>query len=331
MNQKIDFQEKHDDFSRLVNDMLNGLVTGRKPNSVYAPFDYIISGKGKRIRPVLTMAACGAAGGRPEEALEAACALEVLHNYTLVHDDIMDRSPLRRGRETVHIKWDEATAILSGDLMSAFAYRMLEKYRSHPGYPAIVSCFTTAFVEVCEGQGLDMDFEKETALSMDMYLEMIRKKTSELLVGAVKIGGSVASAPDGIIDALGKFAHNLGIAFQIQDDLLDLVADEARLGKRIGNDIIEGKKTYLVIKASEKVRDREDVELFGRFMAEHGLPEEYIPRMRALFEKLGVLEDAQADIDRCFGEASEALAPLGSNQYVDMLKWMISKLNKRNF
>ena len=184
-----DYQQSYDKFSEQANAILEKIAFGRQPASVYEPFHYIISGKGKRIRPVLAMMACGAAGGEPMFALEAACALEILHNFTLVHDDIMDNSPLRRGKQTIHEKWNEPVAILCGDIMAAYGYRLLGKYRHLPEYAGIVSAFTDAFVEVCEGQALDMEYESAAKVSLGSYIEMIDKKTARLLAGAAKIGG----------------------------------------------------------------------------------------------------------------------------------------------
>lgn len=326
-----EFQVSYDTFSEQINNILGSVALNQLPASIYEPFHYIISGKGKRIRPVLTMISCGAAGGNPEYALEAACAVEILHNFTLVHDDIMDKSPLRRGRQTIHEKWNEPLAIICGDLMAAFAYRMLGKYRNSNAYPEIIAAFTDAYIEVCEGQALDMDFEKVSVITLHNYLEMIDKKTARLLAGAAKIGGYCASAPKEIIVALNNYAINIGLAFQIQDDLLDLVAEQSKLGKRIGNDIIEGKKTYLIIKANEKAVNKSDKALLKEFSDKNGLDESRVPEMREMLDKLGVLTDAQAKIDEYFSLAVESLTPLGSDYYSEMLKWLVGKLNKRSY
>lgn len=326
-----EFQKTYDDFSDKINGILDRVAFDKAPESIYEPFHYIISGKGKRIRPVLTMIACGAAGGEPDYALEAACAVEILHNFTLVHDDIMDNSPMRRGKQTIHEKWNEPLAILSGDLMAAFGYRMLENYKNSPKYHEILSAFTTAFIEVCEGQALDMDYEHRSSVSLASYIGMIDRKTARLLAGAAKIGGYCALAEEAHIEALNSFAGNLGLAFQIQDDLLDLIADESQLGKRIGNDIIEGKKTYLIIRAVEKANSKADRMLLAEFFDNGGLPESRIPDVKEMLSRLGVLEQAQNDTREYFDKALEFLGALPLNYYTDMLKWLLEKLNKRNY
>lgn len=235
--------------SRVEQALASALREKNTPESLFAPIDYTLSGGGKRLRPLLALMGAGMIGGKPEEALSQAVALEIFHNFTLLHDDLMDKSPLRRGRETVYVRWDENAAILSGDAMSILAYEKLVEGLPADRYPAILKCFTATALDVCRGQQWDMDFEKYALaeVSIDGYLEMIRLKTAVLLGASLSIGALAAGASSREADELFEIGSLLGLAFQIQDDLLDVYGLESQFGKPIGGDIRNNKKTLLLL------------------------------------------------------------------------------------
>jgi geranylgeranyl diphosphate synthase type II len=307
------------------------LIPNTAPAQIYEPFRYIMSGGGKRIRPVLTMTACAALCGNADKALDAACAIEVMHNFTLVHDDIMDNSPIRRGKETIHQKWDMPIGILSGDTMVGYSYRFMNAYVAHNNYPRIIDALSTALIEVCEGQAYDMEFNDKKDVCLDDYILMISKKTAALLQACVNLGGLVAEADQAQLKALNDYAYALGIAFQIQDDLLDITADQSKFGKRIGQDIIEGKKTYLMLKAREIAADKEDVQLIQKFFDGNGMSVDFVPQVKAMYEKLGIFEIAQQEIEKNLNTAKNVLANLPQNEYVDLLLQLAESMNKRSF
>lgn len=216
-----------------------------EPQLLYQPILYAMSGGGKRIRPTLLLLCCEAFGGDVREALSAASAVEMFHNFTLLHDDIMDNALVRRGKPSVFAEWGENVAILSGDAMMIYAYKLLYNVPEHK-LPRIISIFTEMALQVCEGQQYDMDFETQPKVAVAEYMNMIEQKTAALLAGSVVIGATIAGASADDIQKLNRFATEVGIAFQLQDDLLDSYGDE-QLGKKIGGDILEGKKTYLMI------------------------------------------------------------------------------------
>jgi geranylgeranyl diphosphate synthase type II len=239
----------------------------------------------------------------------------------------MDGSPFRRNRETIHKKWDEARAILTGDLMIAFSYSLLP--HTLPRSMEINQVFTKAFLEVNEGQGYDMDFNARKDLAFDDYLLMIKMKTSSLLMCPALMAGHIGEANKDEMLALNDYAENLGIAFQIQDDYLDMTADEAVLGKKTGLDIVDGKKTCLIIKTKDKKLDPQDRELMDKFYAENGLSEEYIPQMDAIFKKYGSYDEINMLADTYFSKAIAATKALPQNDYTEMLVWLCESLNKR--
>ncbi|WP_439130063.1 polyprenyl synthetase family protein [Polaribacter sp.] len=222
----------------------------QEPKNLYEPVDYILQLGGKRIRPVLTLMSADIFGKDYQKALPAALSVEVFHNFTLVHDDIMDDAPLRRGKPTVHEKWDINTAILSGDAMLILAYQYFENYKPAV-FQKLAKLFSKTALEVCDGQQLDVDFETRKDVTIDDYMNMIRLKTSVLVAAALKMGAIVAEANDENADLIYDFGLNLGLAFQLQDDYLDTFGDPETFGKQVGGDIIENKKTFLYLKALE--------------------------------------------------------------------------------
>ena len=243
----------------LFGEQLSAFAFPKNPATLYEPMEYILSIGGKRIRPVLLLAAYNLYKEEVSEAFNAALAIEVFHNFSLLHDDIMDDADIRRGQPTVHIKYDENTAILSGDVMMIYAYKLLEAYPDN--FFALTQMFTDTSIGVCDGQRMDMDFETEQAVTISDYLKMIELKTSVLIGAALGMGGILGGASSQDIKHLYEFGKNVGIAFQIQDDLLDTFGTEALLGKKIGGDIIQKKKTYLYLKALELLSMEESTRL----------------------------------------------------------------------
>lgn len=244
MKKIIDFQNQFEQY--LSENPING-----RPLSLYQPADYIMSLGGKRLRPIFTMLGCDLYGKPASEALRAAMAIEVFHNFTLVHDDIMDKAATRRGQPTVHEKYGLNTAILSGDVMLIQAYQYILDYGDPVLIKAILDVMNTMAFEVCEGQQSDMDFEKSTDVSISNYLDMITQKTSVLMGAAIRIGAIIAGADEKNQKHIYEFAKYFGIAFQLQDDMLDVFGTHEQVGKRIGGDIVQNKKTYLFIKSLE--------------------------------------------------------------------------------
>lgn len=224
----------------------------REPKNLYEPIDYILQLGGKRIRPILTLIAADVFSGDFKKALPAALSIEVFHNFTLVHDDIMDEAPLRRGKETVHKKWDLNRGILSGDAMLILAYQYFENYEPEV-FQKLAKLFSKTAIEVCDGQQLDVDFETRKKVTIEEYMNMIRLKTSVLVAAALKMGAIVAEADEEDANLIYDFGLNLGLAFQLQDDFLDTFGNPETFGKQIGGDIIENKKTFLYLKALEVV------------------------------------------------------------------------------
>lgn len=242
--------EKIEHYISLVNDALQKLTYTKEPKNLYEPIRYALDIGGKRIRPALLLLANDMFGGKNASAMNAALAVEIFHNFTLLHDDIMDDAPLRRGKQTIYKKWDINTAILSGDVMFVNAIQLLAK--SEDKFLAeTLTLFNTTAVEVCEGQQYDMDFETKEKVSIDDYLKMIELKTAVLLAASLKIGAILADAKKDDAIHIYEFGKNLGIAFQLMDDILDLYGDPDKFGKQVGGDVIANKKTYLLLKAKE--------------------------------------------------------------------------------
>ncbi|HYF04402.1 MAG TPA: polyprenyl synthetase family protein [Patescibacteria group bacterium] len=318
-----------EDFQQDLEFFLKEIASPQKPASMYEPFRYLLDGGGKRVRPLLVMMSTLACGGTPGLSLNAAAAMEILHNFTLVHDDIMDQSPLRRGRETVYKKWNESTAILLGDMMIGIAYRLLDKYNHHKNFGAIMSSFTRGLIEVCEGQAYDLDFRHIENITMQDYILMIEKKTAMLLEMSAEIGAQIAGASHKDCMALKTFARSMGIAFQIQDDLLDMTATGTDFGKVVGQDIVEGKKTYLIVRALEKATEPQDKALLKEFCIKGGLPQSHIVTMQDIFTRTGVYDDARAEVTRYTQEADSTLMQMPQNDGRDMLEQLLKMLAGR--
>ena len=289
-----------------VNDFLDNLKYERKPSGLYDPVKYVLSMGGKRIRPVLMLLSYGLFKDDVESVLMPACALETYHNYTLLHDDLMDNADMRRGHETVHRKWDANTAILSGDSMLVLAYERMAK--CNPVYLSdVLHTFTETALEIGEGQQYDMEFETRNDVTEDEYIEMIRLKTSVLLACAQKIGAILAGASKQDQDNLYKFGEQIGLAFQLQDDYLDVYGDPKVFGKKVGGDIICNKKTYMRINAYNRADVEQRRELQHWMEAETFNSDEKVAAVTAIYNKVGVDKLAIEKIAYYFEESKKYL------------------------
>ncbi|WP_019967363.1 polyprenyl synthetase family protein [Segatella maculosa] len=294
---------KADELLVKVNDFLDHLQYNRKPEGLYAPVKYVLSMGGKRIRPILLLLAYNLYKDNPESVLMQACALETYHNYTLLHDDLMDNAEMRRGHETVHKRWDANTAILSGDSMLVLAYERMAKCRE-VYLQDVLHTFTETALEIGEGQQYDMDFETRNDVTEAEYIEMIRLKTSVLLACAMKIGAILADAPKQDQENLYKFGEQIGLAFQLQDDYLDVYGDPKVFGKKIGGDIISNKKTYMLINAFNRADAELRRELVHWIEAKTFDCDEKVAAVTAIYNKVGVDKLASEKI-ACYFQASK--------------------------
>lgn len=255
-----------------------------QPESLYRPAEYFLELGGKRVRPVCCLMGNELFDEILPDTWQVATAIELFHNFTLIHDDIMDKAPLRRGMETVHTKYGEPTALLAGDVMLVVAYDYLNKVKSGH-FHRIVSLFNATAKEVCEGQQLDMDFEKQASVSLDAYLKMIELKTSVLLAASLKLGAVLGGAGEGNLHHIYEFGKNLGIAFQVQDDYLDCFGDPAKFGKQTGGDILSNKKTFLLIRALETATGKDQQELTELLNSN---PVDKVQRVLSIYKNCGV-------------------------------------------
>ena len=312
-----------------VNQFIDSQPCDRQPASLYQPIRYVLSLGGKRIRPVLMLMAYSLFKDDPETILNQAVGLETYHNFTLLHDDLMDNADVRRGHPTVHRKWDANTAILSGDTMLILAFRLMQQCdASH--LPAVMSLFTETTLEIDEGQQYDIDFESCSDVTEHEYIEMIRLKTSVLLACATKMGAILADASEADTRSLYRFGEQLGLAFQLQDDLLDVYGDPAVFGKAIGGDITSNKKTYLLINALERANDQQHRELTGWIEATDFDRRQKIEAVTRLYNEIGVRQLCEQKINRYFAECRSCLdevsAPAGRKQLlVDYTDGMMNR------
>lgn len=276
------------------------------PRELYAPISYILGLGGKRIRPLLVLLAADLYGNHSEKALPAAAAVEVFHNFSLIHDDIMDQAPIRRGKPTVHIQWNTNTAILSGDAMLVKAYQQLQSFEPMLFKP-LVELFSKTALEVCEGQQYDMDFENRDDVTIPEYLHMIEYKTAVLVGCALKMGAMVAGAGKTDQEALYAYGIYLGLAFQLQDDYLDVYGNPENFGKQVGGDIIENKKTYLYLRARELGSPETARELLDLYSIQPGDPNPKIKRVSELFETTGAQSDTREKIQEYTQQAFKQL------------------------
>lgn len=321
------YQEYYDGLRDRVDTRLAEVIDRDKPETIYAPSRFVLTGGGKRIRPVLAMLACEAAGGKAEDAVNAAVAIEILHNFTLVHDDIMDNADQRRGRETVHQKWDGNIAILVGDNLIGIAYRTLLQ-TSNGDIRKLYAAFTDGMIEVCEGQAYDKEFEALPSVSLDDYFMMIRKKTGRLVTMSAELGAIIAVASENQYSALMEYASYIGRAFQVQDDLLDVVANEKNFGKPIGGDILEGKKSFLLVKAME-LAEGPDLDLLHDVARRKLSQQNIVDEVTQIYERLGVLDTARLQIRNDTDAALSALLRISESNARQTLLWFAEMLLAR--
>lgn len=310
-----------------VNAALAGLVPDVHPVSLYEPVRFVLAGEGKRFRPVLLLLSSEIFGAAVERALPAALAVEVFHNFTLVHDDIMDHAAERRGRPTVHVRWDESTAILSGDYLMGLSYDLLARVETERLAP-LVRTFSQMVAQLCEGQMLDKEFETRDDVTVDAYLHMIDRKTGALLRASIEMGGIIGGAGEGERAVLREMGQHLGRAFQIQDDLLDLVAEDERWGKAIGGDLMEGKKTFLLLRSLERT-DGDEHAWFARIVRERGLPAIHVAEARERMERSGVIVEAREAVRRHSAMALQCLERLPPKPAVLTLRWLVERMQAR--
>ena len=312
-----------------INKEILNLDWKREPYGLYEPIEYTLAAGGKRVRPQLAMIACELFGGKAEEIAPAAMALEVFHNFTLLHDDVMDKADVRRGRPTVHVKWNENTAILSGDQMLIEAYKLLSGVPADK-LPKVLQLFNKMATEICEGQQYDVDFESQEHVTIDEYLKMIRLKTSVLLANALQTGAYIAGADEQAQEALYQFGINIGLAFQIQDDILDVWGDPATFGKAVGGDISCNKKTFVYLEAMRRLgneaKGNELQQWYSQVLEDNT---EKIAAVKEIFEQLDVRAACEKVVEDYTQKALALLDQLPQNAATEQLRQLANKLTTR--
>ena len=298
---------KPEELLKKVNEALDGLVYDRKPFSLYEPIQYVLAIGGKRVRPVLMMLAYNLYKDDPLRIMTQAIGLETYHNFTLLHDDLMDQADMRRGHETVHKRWNPNQAILSGDTMLLQAFERIEACEVDKVKDVFATFLQTTY-EIGEGQQLDVEFETRNDVREEEYIEMIRLKTSVLLACAVKIGAILAGASKEDQENLYKFGEQIGLAFQLQDDLLDVYGDPKVFGKNIGGDITSNKKTYMLINAVNRANEEQRQELMGWIEAKDFDREEKVKAVTRLYDEIGIRQLCEQKMEACYAEAQQYLA-----------------------
>jgi len=297
----------------LIDNFFQRISWKRKPNNLYEPIEYILSQGGKRIRPNLCLLSAELFGTQAENALLPAVSFEMLHNFTLIHDDIMDKADLRRGKPTVYKKWNTDIAILSGDALYAKAYEYMLQYKGENTL-TLLKLLTKTAIEICEGQQLDLDFETMQNVTIDQYLEMIRLKTAVMLAACLQAGALVASADEKSQKLIYDFGIKIGLAFQIQDDLLDVYAEVNKFGKNTGGDIAENKKTFLSLKAFELAQNDDLQALKHYFSSVDFDKEEKFNRVKSFYDKYQIKQLAEELIERYYQEAFASLSQIQVEQ-----------------
>ena len=297
-----------------------------KPAELYEPISYLMKLGGKRMRPVLVLVSTELFGGDVLKALDAAVGIELFHNFTLMHDDIMDKAPLRRGNPTVHVKWNESAAILSGDVMFVEAYKLMIRVDDSI-LRKVLDIFSDTASGVCQGQQADMNFEKRDQVSIEEYIEMIRLKTAVLLAGSMQIGALIGGAEKDQADLLYEFGENLGLAFQLQDDILDVYGDPEKFGKQVGGDILADKKTFLLIKARELSKGESASELDKWLNKPDALPDNKVNAITSIYDSLGVRKLAEAEMENYVEKALNALDKISvENSRKELLRGFAEQL-----
>jgi geranylgeranyl diphosphate synthase type II len=323
----MDFLKK---YNQVLQEYLDSAVAQKEPRQLYDPIKYILSLGGKRLRPVLTLMVCDFFGTDFKKAIHAALAVELFHNFSLIHDDIMDNAPLRRGQKTVHEKWDVNTAILSGDAMLILAYRFFENYEPQM-FQELARLFSETALQVCEGQQHDMDFETRDDVTLVEYIKMIDHKTAVLLGAAMKMGAIVAEVSESDKDKIYQFGRNLGIAFQLQDDYLDVFGNPETFGKQVGGDIIANKKTFLYLMAIGQGSSQQSEELEHLFSINPKDPTDKISTVREIFLTSGAAEATRDEIEKYSNNAFSLLEIINiSEEKREMLREFGNSLMQRN-
>jgi len=302
-----------ENLQQIIKDNIEELNFNQSPKELYDPINYILDLGGKRLRPALCLLACDMFDGEIQQALNPALGIEIFHNFTLLHDDIMDEAPIRRGKQTVHLKWNPNVAILSGDTMMALAYEYVMKTPKEV-LQEVFSVFNQTAIEVCEGQQYDMNFETDKKVSISDYLNMIRLKTAVLLAGSLKIGALIGKANKKDAENLYLFGENLGIAFQLKDDLLDAYSDEEKFGKKTGGDIVTNKKTFLYLKAFELADGKTKESLADYFNGNFADPVKKIIGVKEIFQKIEVDIATNKEIDNYYQRALSYLDKVNTTQ-----------------
>jgi len=321
--------ELFEEYKSLVEQRIASLNFGIEPRQLYQPISYTLAGGGKRLRPVLALAACDLFEGNVQDAIDAAIGIEIFHNFTLLHDDIMDQSHLRRGKETVYKKWNTNIAILSGDTMFALAYQLILKAPKTMLCP-VLETFTQTAIEVCEGQQFDMDFEDRDDVSIPEYIDMIRLKTAVLIGASLKTGALVANA--GILQAnlLYDFGVNAGIAFQLKDDYLDAFGNTETFGKRIGGDIVANKKTYLYLKCLELADEKDKIRLHDLFRQKQADGAAKVKQVLDLYDRYKIKDETTTEMEHFFGKALEIINQVDASSnkkklLADYARWLFER------
>ncbi len=323
------FEAKLTDLRNQVDQQLAQALRKPEPISLYEPMRYTFQAGGKRLRPLLVLLACEAVGGKLRHAMDAAVAVELLHNFTLIHDDVMDQDEIRRGKPTVHRKWDTDVAILAGDGLVALSYEYLLRTKYSP-IDQLGRLFSQALLEVCEGQALDKEFETRSSVTITEYLYMIEKKTAALLALCCELGGYIGGGSQKVVASLQQFGYNLGIAFQIQDDLLDIMVDEQQLGKTWGSDIKRKKKTMLLIHA-QKYATPEDRATIAAIIGQEEIATAEILCMKEIFERAGTIDYTQQLLQQHFGQARLGLSAIESNDKRSVLEQFLDAIIARTY
>ena len=290
----------------LIKNHIQEIEFAGDPQELYHPIKYMVELGGKRMRPVLVMLACEAMGGKAKEALEPSIGIELFHNFTLLHDDIMDNAPLRRGKPTVHTLYNTNTAILAGDVTFVIAYQYVSKVR-HEILHDVMTIFNETAIKVCEGQQMDMIFEQQQEVSIDQYIKMISLKTAALLGCSLELGAIIGGASKTVADQLYQLGLNLGISFQLQDDILDAYGDPEKFGKKVGGDIVQNKKTFLLLKALEWADDVQKQQLEHILSTNNVDDQKKIDAVTTIYNDLKIKEEASRVRDEYFERAMEIL------------------------
>jgi len=322
------FRKAFDKETKKIDERLSKLLVGKKPESLYDPCEYVLKSGGKHLRGYLVLLTTKAVGGKYSQAYNAALSVEILHSFTLVHDDIMDNADKRRGLPALHVKYDANTAILAGDSLIAVAYKNLLKDCKN-NIVDILSTFNQSVIDVCEEKQQDKEFEEKHDVTIPEYINMIKKKTGALIKMCCPIGAKIGDAKKEYIKALEIYGYNLGLAFQLKDDLLDIIGDTKHFGKNVGGDLIEGKKTYMLLKAIELADKKDKIEL-NKIIRNSGISKSEIGKYKKIYEKYGIFNIASKEIKRYTDRAIKALNIIPDSIEKEKLVWIANLMSERS-